>query len=187
MKKMLLAVAAFVIVIALVALAFLMQAEGWAYDYEPEVEILSLGKTGRARYQGESYRYQKDDRYLVFTGNGGKTFRRRYEMGTGKDGEEVMFLYEPSVYSYAGEEAPDGLVGLWQTENGWSFQFNGNGTFIEDTYFVGYYSVEQDEGRIKLVYDSEFRFNDTYIYFQLDGDRMTLEYPWRLLKTKKSS
>lgn len=185
MKKKLLVVAPFIVVIALIVSAFMMKTESWAYDYEPQVEILNLGRISNAQYKGESYRYKKDDQYIVFTGNSGETFKRRYELSTDKDGEEVMFLYEPCVYTYAGEDTPDGLVGEWQSENGWSFRFNENGTFVEDTYFVGYYSAEKDEGKVKLVYDSEFRFNDAHIYYQIEGDQMTLEYPWRLLKTKK--
>lgn len=186
MKKKLLVVAALIFInVAFGVWAFMLQAESWAYDYEPQVEILSLGRTGNAQYNGQSYRYVKDEQYIAFTAKDGEIFKRRYEMATNKDGEEVLFLYEPSVYTYVGEDAPEGLTGEWRSENGWSFLFNENGTFVEDTYFYGYYSVEQDEGRVKLVYDSEFRFNDTYIYFLIEGDQMTVEYPWRLLKTQK--
>ena len=187
MKKKLLIIAPFAIVIALVALAFFMKKENanrqsWAYDYEPTKEILSLGSRGKATYKGVDYTYDKDGQFITFSKSGEDSFKIRYEMTEDENGAEAMFFYEPKYYTYSSETQQNGLIGLWKSEDGSSFEFNEAGTFMEDGYFYGFYTVEEDQGRIKLIYDSNFRFNDSYIYYQIEGDQIRVEYPWRLFR-----
>ena len=187
MKKNLLIIAPFVIVIALVALAFFMRNEkanqqSWAYDYDLDQEILNLGAHGKAIYHGETYNYEKDDQYFTFSQSGKESFKIRYEMTEGAAGQEAMYLYEPKTYDFAGEGTPNGLYGLWKAEDGASFEFTEQGTFMEDGYFYGACSVDENLGKIKLIYDSNFRFNDSYIYYQLEDGKIRVEYPWRLYK-----
>ena len=190
MKKNLLIIAPFAIVIALVALAFFMKKENanrqsWAYDYEPTKEILMLGNSGKATYKGESYNYEKDDQFITFSKSGAESFKIRYEMTKDDKGGEAMFFYEPKYYTYSSDTQQNGLIGLWKNDDGSSFEFKENGSFMEDGYFYGYYSADEDMGKIKLIYDSNFRFSDSYIYYQIEGDQIRVEYPWRLFRCEE--
>ena len=100
------------------------------------------------------------------------------------DGENQKLLYETFVYEYTGEGEPSGVLGTWQEVNGnLSFEFTDKGTFREDYYSPGYYSVDEENGVIKLVYNDHYA--DTYIYYKLDGRFLTVDYPWPVVPTQK--
>lgn len=149
--------------------------ERWAYIHDTETEILCLGSDGKAEYKGEKYSYTKDDQYIELTDGSGKPLKMRYVM----DGEQ-MLLYEKTVYTYSGNEQGDGVIGLWKQENGWSFEFTNKGTFCEDTYFTGHYSVDEENAVIKLMYND--RFVDTYLYYRIEGNQLYIEYPWAMVR-----
>ena len=97
---------------------------------------------------------------------------------------DQYLLYEKAVYQYQGEGEPDGLIGYWQEVDGYlSFEFTENGTFREDYYSPGYYFVDEEKGIVKLVYND--MYPDTYIYYSIDGDILTVDYPWPVVRTEK--
>jgi hypothetical protein len=58
--------------------------------------------------------------------------------------------------------------------------FTDKGTFLEDGYFPGYYTVDEANSTLKLVYNDQFE--DTICYFRLEGDKLYIEYPWPMVK-----
>lgn len=168
----------YILLCAIVALTGCGKAEKWAYIHDAETEILSFGSDGKAEFKGEEYSFTKDDQYIELTDRDGESLRMRYVM----DGEQ-MLLYEKSIYTFSGSGQGDGLIGLWVQENGWSFEFTDKGTFCEDTYFTGYYAVDEENATIKLMYND--RFVDTYIYYSIVGDELCIEYPWPMVRMGK--
>ena len=166
----------FLSVIAL-GLAGCGRTERWAYNHDPDTEILSLSGNGKAVFNGERYSYEKTDEFIILTGNG-DDIRMRYVM----DGDE-MLLYQKAEYEYAGEGERNGIIGVWkQVDGNWSYEFTEKGTFNEDSYSPGYYDLSEEDGTIRLMYNDHYA--DTIIYYELDGDRLTVDYPWRLVMMK---
>lgn len=163
---------------AMLVLAGCGNAERWAYIHDVETEILRLGSDGKAEFKGEKYSYTRDDQYIELTDQAGGQLKMRYAM----DGEQ-MLLYEKSTYSYSGDGERNGLIGLWTQGNGWSFEFTDQGTFCEDSYFTGYYAVDEENATIKLMYND--RFVDTYMYYSIEGDELCIEYPWPMVRMEK--
>ena len=150
----------------------------WAYNHDEETPILTLRGNGKAVYHGKNYTYTCDAEYIRLTSGDGEETSLRYYTDNGE-----LFLYEHSVYTYKSAGEPKGLVGEWYCEDSkWSFEFTDNGTFMEDGYFPGYYSVDEAGGTFKLVYNDQFQ--DTVCYYRLDGNTLYLEYPWCMVKTK---
>ncbi|MCR5094469.1 MAG: hypothetical protein K6B72_10910 [Lachnospiraceae bacterium] len=147
------------------------QAEHWAYIHEPEEEVLTLRDNGKAEYKGEKFSYTKDDSYITLKGDSGTDDPHRYVM----DGDQMIF-YERSTYTRDSQYGGEGIVGVWTQGNGWSFQFTETGEFSEETLFFGHYSVDEAAGTIKLMYDDPIQ--DSLLYYELDGDQLTIEYPW---------
>ncbi len=155
------------------------KSESWAYSHDPTVEILNLGENGKAVYKGEKYsKYVKDDEFITLSGKGGE-IKIRYEMD-----KDNMILYEESTYTRSGDEGTSGVIGEWAQDNGWTYTFAANGQFVEDKFFGGYYSVNEENGTIKLMYSEPMP--DAILYYSLEGDRLTIAYPWILVKTEKS-
>lgn len=145
----------------------------WAYNHDPETVILSL-KGDKAVFKGAEYAAAWSDEFLLLTADNGGTVTLRYERN-----KEGVLLYEPTDYVYDGEGEPEGLVGLWKdAADNWSFEFTENGTFKEDGYFPGLYSMQAD-GTVKLVYND--MFPDTVLYYTIDGDTLRIEYPWQMV------
>ena len=150
-------------------------AEKWAYIHEPGEEILSLASNGKAVYKGTGYTYTKDDSYIHLKGKDNSTADLRYVM----DGDR-MILYEAAVYYREGGETEDGIYGLWKQENGRNlFQFTKDGKFSEENIFYGHYGLDKDNGTIKLMYDEPIE--DALLYYTLEGDTLTIDYPWPLV------
>ena len=154
--------------------------ESWAYIHDPQTEILALYDNGRAVYKGSDYKYTKDDRYIVLTDKAGTETKLRYV----PDGDK-MLLYERSVYTYGGEGTPDSVVGAWGQDNGWSYEFTDKGTFSEESIFFGHYTVDENEHTIKLMYDDPIE--DAILYYSLDGNELTVDYPWPMVPTGSGS
>ena len=91
--------------------------EKWAYDHEPDKEILSLSSNGKAVYKETEYTYNKDDTYIHLKDNSGNITDLRYLI----DGEK-MIVYETSTYYRDGGETEDGIYGVWRQDNGWLFR-----------------------------------------------------------------
>lgn len=149
----------------------------WAYIHDEETTILRLKSDGTATFHDKDYTYDCDDEYIMLTADG-ETLNLRYIV----DGDN-LYIYEQTVYKYDGEGEPDGLVGKWIcAEKKWEFEFTDKGTFKEDGYFPGYYTVDETAGTFKLIYNDQFE--DTVCYYHIDGDEMLLEYPWCMVKAK---
>ncbi len=149
----------------------------YAYIHDPETVILSLKDNGKAQYKGDKYRYTMDDQYITLQ-NGDDELKLRY---TADDDE--FYLYETAQYTYADEGAPNGFLGDWyDPDTNWRFEFESDGTFREDGYFPGTYIADAEAGTIKLCYTDHFY--DTTIYYSVDGDVLSVEYPWSMVKAQ---
>lgn len=158
-----------------------VQGESWAYVHEPETEILRLGDDGRAIYQGKEYSYVREGDFLTFTDDKGNETKVRFVQGLANK----MLLYERTEYHYAGSKEPDGIIGFWQggPEDRLAYEFTTKGTFLEDGTFPGHYSLEEGN-KIKLMYNDHFE--DAYLYYELDGKKLVIDYPWPVVKTKEA-
>lgn len=167
-----------VFVISALFLAGCGNKESWAYIHDPETEILSLSDNGKAEYKGDNYSYTRDDKFLVLKdGNGNETKMRFIPDG------DKMVLYESSTYTYDGEGEPDSILGVWTQDNGWLFEFTDKGTFTEENIFYGHYEVNEADHTIKLMYDEPME--DAILYYSLDGNELTIDYPWPMVRTQK--
>jgi hypothetical protein len=150
------------------------KTEKWAYIHDPMEAVIALSDNGQATYKGSEYTYTKDDSFITLK-DGNTEQHMRYEM----DGDK-MTLYEESTYTRVG--SGNGLVGDWQQGNGWSYVFTEDGKFSEESIFYGHYTVDEDNSRIKLMYDDPIE--DAYLYYTLDGDKLTVAYPWPMVRVK---
>ncbi len=150
------------------------RTEKWAYIHDPLEEVISLSGDGSCTYKGNEYTYTRDDSFIYLKDSSGDVTSLRYEM----NGDRMM-LYEESTYSLYGEDT-DSIVGVWKQDNGWSYQFTADGEFSEENIFHGHYSVDEDKGCIKLMYDDPVE--DAYLYYVLAGDELTVAYPWPMVR-----
>ena len=155
----------------------------WAYIHDPGTEILSLSDNGKAEYKGSNYTYTKDDSFITLKGSDGSETKMRYVPDDSD--EDKMILYESSVYQLEGDGSKDGVIGLWKQDNGWSFEFTEKGTFAEEKIFFGHYIVDEDAKTIKLMYDEPME--DAILYYSREGDELTIDYPWPMIKTGKDT
>lgn len=146
----------------------------WAYNHEPEETAFKVNGDS-AVLDGVKYSCSYDDSYVTLTDKKGNTEKHRYIV----DGEEIL-LYKTAVYVYSGDSVPDGFYGYWKNDANWSWEFTAAGEFCEDGYFYGYYSVDEATNAIKLMYTDHYY--DTYIYYTVDGNVLTIEYPWRMVR-----
>ncbi len=151
----------------------------FAYIHDPETEILSLSDNGKAVYKDSNYSYTMDDSFITLKGDDGSEMKLRY-VPDDKD-ENRMILYEKSTYDFDGEGTPNGVIGSWKQDNGWTFEFTTKGTFAEENIFFGHYAVDEKEGTIKLMYDEPIE--DALLYYSVDGNSLTIDYPWPMVKT----
>ncbi len=149
--------------------------EKWAYSHEPEKEIIALSDNGKAEYKGEKYTYTKDENFISLKDKSGEEEKLRYVMNGDR-----MTLYEKSTYYFDGKKDTEGIVGDWKQDNGWSYEFTGDGKFSEENIFFGRYTIDEDNNCIRLMYDDPIE--DAYLYYTLDGDRLTIDYPWPMVK-----
>ena len=151
----------------------------WAYVHDTAATILSLEKDGDAKYQGNEYTYTADDEYFYLKSDK-EEIKLRYKMNGDK-----LYIYQTTQYEYSGEGSPDGIIGYWVCgPKKWSFEFTDQGTFKEDSYFPGYYTIDENEKTVKLVYNDHFE--DTVFYYSIDGNTLTIEYPWETVPTQKA-
>lgn len=148
----------------------------WAYNHETGVEVAKFEENGTAHYNGEKYTFYTDDSFIVLKDKAGNETKLRYVIT-----DKGMDLYRIQKYDRADEST--GLTGYWiDMVNTWTFEFTDKGTFREDGSFTGYYAAGED-GSLKLMYEQQF--SDTYCYYTLDGNKLTVEYPWPMVKTTK--
>lgn len=154
--------------------------ESWAYNYEPDKAILNFWDDGTADLDGEKYKsYTKSDEFIELTRADGSTLKMRYSVND----KGVMTLYRKAVYEYQGEGLHEGIIGYWKEKDGrLTFEFTVKGTFLEDTIMPGHYEIlDEEEGYVRLTYNDPYP--DTYIYCEVDGDTLTVDYPWPMVPT----
>lgn len=155
----------------------------WSYIYDTETTSMKISGDSIVLDGVKSeYRYDTDRIYLK--DKKGIETGLRYEL----DDNGVLYLYKQSTYEYKGEGAPEGIIGYWvDTDNGnSSFEFTDQGTFREDSYIPGFYSVTEtgkNEGTILFVYNDQYM--DTTIYYSLKDNLLMVEYPWPMVPTTK--
>ena len=147
----------------------------WAYNHDTTKTALKIEQNGKAELDGQKYTYTSSEEGLVLKNDDGDKVRVVFK--NGKDDENGIFVYKPMFFTPAGE--CDGLIGVWNCGRN-SFEFTSDGTFREDGYFPGYYTVDADAGVIKLVYND--MFEDTYIPYSLTDKGLQLEYPWEMIR-----
>ncbi len=149
---------------------------GWAYIHDKETAIAVFHEDGTAEYEGKDYSFEGDSQFIKLMDTDGKTIQLRYTLD-----DEGMYLYSNNTYTFSGEGEPVGLVGEWScAEKNWSYSFTEAGTFMEDGFFPGYYTVDDENSTFKLVYNDQFE--DTVCYFHLEKDKLRIEYPWRMVR-----
>lgn len=152
----------------------------WSYIHDDVNTVLELKSNGKAVYEGKNFTYVTDDSFITLTDANGNKEQFRYLME--KDG---FLFYKNTRYVNKDNENPSSLVGIWTGKevDKWSFEFTANGEFKEDGYFPGEYVVDESNGSVKLIYNDHFE--DTICYFIIEGNEMTMQYPWKMVKTKK--
>lgn len=158
-------------------------AESFAYIHEPEKEILRLAEDGTAIFNGEAYTYVREGDWLTLKDSKGQETKMRFTKP--REDKEKWMLYERTEYHFAGEGEPDGVIGFWQggPEDRLAYEFTTKGTYLEDGTFPGYYEVDEENKMIKLMYNDHFE--DTYIYYELDGNKLYIDYPWPVVRTEE--
>ena len=156
--------------------------KSWAAVYEKNKEVLSFNADGSVTYKDVRYdSYAIDDTYLTLKGD--EELKMRYVMKHKK-----MLLYDKKDYKRQVIEGkytdvPAGSIeGVWAFDEKYSYEFTEKGTFYEDQNFPGHYQVDESDHSIKLMYNDQFE--DTYLYYSLDGDVLTIEYPWSMVPTE---
>lgn len=150
----------------------------WAYNHDKETQAVLFKKDGTALYEDVKYRYTCDEQFIYLTD--GKENKQTLRYLIDDDG---IYLFKNTAYTFEGENEPNGIVGKWVNEKGWSFEFTEKNTFLEDGYFPGYYILEEEQSAVRLVYSDQFE--DTVCYYSINGKDMILEYPWKYVKTQK--
>lgn len=157
----------------------------WAYIHDTETAVLVFKEDGSAKYKKKNYDFSCEDGRIVLSSDGEEKYRLRYLLA-----DDAMYFFEQEIYERTDEAPAAGdtytqpgreLIGMWRnTENKWSFQFTEEGTFNEDGYFPGHFWVDEEAGTFKLAYNDHFE--DTTCYYTVDGDRLTIEYPWPMVR-----
>lgn len=149
----------------------------WAYTHDKKTAIAVFHKDGIAQYEGKDYSFECDSQFIKLKDKDGKIIKLRYLLD-----DKGMYLYSNNTYTFSGKGKPHGLVGEWScAEKNWSYSFTKTGTFLEDGYFPGNYTVDDKKSTFKLVYND--KFEDTVCYFRLDENKLHIEYPWPMVKT----
>lgn len=152
----------------------------WYYIHDTEHVGMNIKADGTATLDGQKYDCDFDADKIYLTDRKGYTEGHRYSV----EGEGQIYLYKTATYKYQGTEPQNGLIGSWvDIENGNSnFEFTAEGTFREDSYIPGYYTVNEQDGSILLVYND--MYYDTKIFFSIKDDFLIVDYPWPMVKGK---
>ncbi len=173
-------VAAFLAIAMFALSACGTNTKSYAYIHDPETEVLSLSDNGKAVYKGSNYKYIQDDSFITLKSSDGNEIKLRY-VPDEKD-DKKMILYEKVSYNYEGEGKPESVIGVWVDDNGRSsFQFTDKGTFAEDNFFYGHFSVNDKDRTIKLMYAEPME--DTILYYSIEDGKLIIDYPWPMVIT----
>ena len=169
--------------------------ESWAYNFDKTTEILKLKPDGTATYVIKSYEngkqvkllasfpsYIKDDQFITLKDKENNELKLRYNKT-----DAGIDLYEKNEYAPAVRKSETGIAGVWVDVNcsDYFFEFTEDGTFLEDGYFTGKYTLDEKEGKINFTYDGDS--SQAVLYYTLEGDSLYIEYPWPMVPTEKAS
>lgn len=169
--------------------------ESWAYNFDKTTEILRLKPDGTASYVVKMYvdgkqvkktvnytSYKKDDSFITLKDKDGNELKLRYT-----NTDAGIDLYEKNEYVDAIRKSETGIAGVWVDANcsDYFFEFKEDGTFLEDGYFTGKYTVDEKEGKINFTYDGDS--SKAVLYYTFEGDSLFIEYPWPMVATEKAS
>ena len=169
--------------------------ESWAYNFDKTTAILNLNSDGTASYvlkvyedgkqvkKTQNYKsYKKDDSFITLTDANGTELKLRYVKTV-----EGINLYEKTEYESLVRKDENGIAGVWadKNNNNLFYEFTEDGTFSEDGYFTGKYTVDTKEGTINFVYDGDS--SEAVLYYTISGNSMFVEYPWPMVHTEKAS
>ncbi|MCR5106762.1 MAG: DUF4923 family protein [Lachnospiraceae bacterium] len=153
----------------------------WSYIHDKETTVLSIDQKGKATYKDQKYKCTPDDEFINLSGNG-ENLKLRYELN-----DDGFYLYEGEIYNKKSEGEDSSLTGTWiKKDNNWAFEFDENGVFkegVEEVSFSGHYTVDEDNKIITLQYDDRLEFDDTKLYYELDGNELHIEYPTQMVVT----
>ena len=145
----------------------------WSYSHEPKEPALVVKNSGKAKLDGKNFTYTEENGILRLENKAGDLAFAKFK----NDGDKRhIFLYKHTIYTGANN---DGLIGKW-TSGKWSFEFTAEGTFLEDGYFPGYYSVDEENSALILIYNDQF--DNTIIPYEIKGNKLILDYPWEMVK-----
>lgn len=159
-------------------------AERWAISSERDEPVMIFYKDGTADFYGTKYKsYEVGTQFINFTSEDGTVTPIRYYEETDTEGTLRRFVYRSSDYKLVpGLLEGDGpVVGYWQC-GGLTYQFTAKGTFLEDGALPGHYTVFQANGESGIVLSYDGHLSDTILFYKLNGDTMTVDYPWALVK-----
>lgn len=149
----------------------------WAYIHDDKTLALKInGKT--AEVDGVKCSVVAEGDVLKLNAKDGSVF----EVGPA-DGNGDLTLYKFTTYEYEGDGTPDSIVGNWKSKEKWSFEFTADGTFNEDGYFPGHYSLDESNKTFSLMYNDHFI--DTVCGYSIEGNELTIKYPWPMVKLAK--
>lgn len=144
----------------------------WAYAHDLDKTEAEFKESGAATFEGKKYTYSSDGTYIHFTDSSQDEWKLRYVQN-----EDKMYVYIQSTYTKDIPEYGEGIVGVWTCkEKNWTYEFTDKGTFMEDGALTGHYTVDEEAGTVKLMYEEALE--DTVFYYQLEGDSLKIEYPW---------
>ena len=146
----------------------------WAYIHDKETSAFTF-KGDQAEFEGKKYTYSVDGGFIRLTRNGESEDLRYIPT------EDGMYIYLKTPYERENGTGQEGLLGKWvNREKRWSFEFRENGEFNEDGFFPGHFRLDEEASSFTLMYVDHFE--DTVCYYTIEGDVLTVEYPWQLVK-----
>lgn len=149
----------------------------WAYIHDDQTVALKIHGS-QAELDGVKCKATMNEDVLVLKAKDGTV----YEIESGdKDGEITLYKY--TTYVYDGEGEPQDLIGTWTSSENWSFEFTDDGTFKEDGYFPGFFIDNKEDHTFSLIYNDHFI--DTVCGYTIDGNQLTVRYPWPMVKPVK--
>lgn len=149
----------------------------WAYIHETDETAFKVNASEhKAVLDGVKYSCDVDPEYITLTDKDGNTMKLRYVSDN-----KGIYLYKIQEYTYEGIPEEGSLTGVWANpEKTWSFEFTATGEFKEDGIFPGIFYEDKEAGTIKLMYNDHFE--DTVMYYSIVGNKLTVEYPWRMVR-----
>ena len=157
-------------------------AGDWAFGSDPGTSVLRLSEDGTAVYRDAEYTWEDDGQFLLLKDAKGEVLKLRYRVT-----EKNKWLYV--IMNYTRKEGTTGedLQGVWNLDGSEAafFEFSSKNTFLEDGVFSGTYKVDYENNSFTLIYP--MLFDDTECFFTIDGQHMTVEYPWSVVETQEAA